>query len=85
MTDLTQKMIDDWKLYLKEEAWGRDERNIRGAVKRHGPIVHIEKVYGGDRTDGVLGRWLVRKIYQHAENIGTDRSHVLDGPARRGA
>jgi hypothetical protein len=80
MTDLTQKLIDDWKPYLEGEHWDIHVREVQAMVERHGPIVNIEKVYRGDRKDGVPGKRLVKKIYQPASAVGTDRGSVLYAP-----
>lgn len=72
MTDLTQKMIDDYKPLLKEGSRDNFERYMLEEARRFGPIVNILKIYSVDGTR------LLDKVYQRKYNLGTPHGWVMN-------
>ncbi|MCL2220372.1 MAG: hypothetical protein FWC23_09395 [Chitinispirillia bacterium] len=65
MTDLTRKMLDDYKPFIKEGQWPDFVKTRLETINEIGPIVNILKVYSTD------GKRLLEKVYQCEGALGT--------------
>jgi len=72
MNELTQQMLDDYKPYIKPEAWEDFKRSAVVGAFGLGDIVNIIEVYSAD------GKQLLEKIYQQEWNLGTQSGRKLD-------
>ena len=71
MKDLTQQMLDDYKLYIKESHWKDIKRGMLQEKEQLGPIVNIIDVYSDD------GKILLERIYQTKHLLGTPYGRAL--------